>query len=217
MQSDRPAQTVSRRADAVQMRRNLGLIAVILAILILYIGGLILHICRTSRQLRRTNREQLVGVTAKLAQLTAYYLAERNNDIRELLTRPEISAYFESQAPAMSGEYSPELSLHTLRRRLLAIVRGRTIDADRIYERIVFLDKDGRVLVDTSPDNRRLPHTPEYWRRFLRPDPDRPRLIYRAGELARCVAMVSTPYRFNGEYAGQMTQEKVKPLLEKCD
>ena len=125
--------------------------------------------------LRRQAVETLIRDTEERAETVSYCFGERKHDLKDLLARREIPVFFENRALGMSMEYGLGLSLFGMKRQLRRFVASRTIGADEIYSRVVFLDRRGKILADT---HRRFlsgaPETAEHWQDFLNRDTSGP-------------------------------------------
>ncbi|OGV77599.1 MAG: hypothetical protein A3K19_32390 [Lentisphaerae bacterium RIFOXYB12_FULL_65_16] len=183
--------------------RNLPLVTLAVLALVVYIGALIVHNYTFHLDLRRRALESLVSELERQATTVAYFFSERRNDVRNLLERHEIQAYFQNQDLGMSNEYGLDLSLAAIRERLRTFVDASRIGTDRLYSRVIFLGADGRPLADAP--RGLVTYTPDIdWTTFLQPNAETPELVTRVDSSGRLVLIVSAPCRFKGRYSGQL-------------
>ena len=141
-------------------------------------------------------REDLLAQRAQEARLHAAAIArlldEAREDLRNVSTASELSAYFEARDLGMSLRYGLGLSLLPLRQRLDATVAGAGEDEVPALSRLVLLDSDGESIATTggeplSQDERHL----------LAEGMDGVRLAPGGSEL-----LVTRTYLFKGRRAG---------------
>jgi len=146
--------------------------------------------------------DQLKQDTEKRATAVSYFFSERKNDLRNLATSREVSVFFENKALGMSMEYGLKASLLAISEKLNWLLEERKLGGDRIYARILFLDRDGQLLADTSPV---VPgRKPEKdLKRFLTPkNADVAFLSEHCDKSSDVIA--SIPYFFKNKFAGQI-------------
>lgn len=131
----------------------------------------------------------------------SYFFSERRDDLKNLPARREIVIFFENQALGMSMEYGLGASLNAVKRSFELFQGDRKLDGKRVYTRLVFIDRFGKLLVDSKvdPGERRG----ENWDRFLTPDKRSPFItVQNLAEMTQ--VMVSSPFFFKGNYSGQI-------------
>ncbi|MBG0776000.1 MAG: PAS domain S-box protein [Desulfovibrionaceae bacterium] len=84
------------------------------------------------------------------AAAVGHFFSERRNDLANLATNRELSAYFDNKALGMSQEYGLWASLVGISELCRRFVRLKTLADTPIYERIAFLDRDGMLLADEA-------------------------------------------------------------------
>ncbi|MBW2168751.1 MAG: PAS domain S-box protein [Deltaproteobacteria bacterium] len=142
-------------------------------------------------ELQESALEQLRQDMKKRATTVNYFCSERKNDLKNLAESRAISAFFENKALGMSMEYG-------LRSSLLGI--SETFD--RLFTRIVFIDTRGRLLVDSQLERQKGEHELD-WETFLAPEKLGAAIIdIHDGRWSK--VMVSIPYLFKNQYAGQI-------------
>ena len=87
----------------------------------------------------------------KRAASLSYFFSERKYDLGAMAISSEIQAYFMNQSLGMSEEYGLKVSLFVIQRMFEKAVKTKTIQGDRIYERFLLIDTNGRHLLDTAP------------------------------------------------------------------
>ena len=191
------------KSAASPWRKNLTLIVLILLVLVVYIGALIAHNYLSHIRLHQEALHNMLTETEKRATSAAYFFGERRNDIRNLISRREVSAYFEHKAFGMSMKYGLQISLQDVRQRLDTFVKETTIRRARVYERVVLLDGTGKV-IGQAPRNAPNPGGKEDLSLLLDPLHRSPRIIGRVNREGRARILVSAAHHQQGQYAGQL-------------
>jgi len=170
--------------------------------LFLYICFLILNNYQTQSNLRKTALEQLVQDTEKLAMTIGYFFSERKTDLENLSKNRSLSVFFENRALGMSMEYGLQASLNSIARQFDRFIKEKKFDGKRIYSRVVFVNANAQLFVESSPGNSEKNQEMD-WNRFL--TPDNPKITVTDESNAHAVNMiVSCPYFFKQKYAGQI-------------
>ena len=184
--------------------RTRGHLAVIVAsvLVIGYIGLLVGLNYLSNLELRESALRQLRQDTENRAAAVSYFCSERKNDLRNLAASRAISAFFENKALGMSMEYGLRASLLGISETFHSFLRERKLGKKRLYTRIVLIDKDGKLLVDSRLETPKQEHQPD-WKKLVAPEnPDPAVLVTDDGHLLRMI--VSAPYLFKEKYAGQL-------------
>ena len=184
--------------------RRYGLATVFVgAVLTLYVGFLLVANYWSATTLRQTMEDQRRLESARRVAAVAYFLSERQDDVANLSLSREVSAFFENRALGMSMRYGLKQSLVPIRARFRSLIERKRIGDEPIYRRVVLLDEEGSTLVDEhiAGSASESVGPPRDWPGLLDPDAREGRLIVldRGETLA-----VSVPYRFKGQYAGQV-------------
>ncbi len=121
-------------------------------LLALYIGFLMLWIYNSRMALGESivNRYRL-DVEKQVASI-GYFFSERKYDVRAMAASREIATYFLNKSLGMSEQYGLKVNLFIISQMLNNTLKDKTIHGDRIYERLLLMDKSGNPLVDTSPN-----------------------------------------------------------------
>jgi PAS domain S-box-containing protein len=179
-------------------------LTVIVASLVLvgFIGFLVVENYLSQLELQGYTLEQLRQDTEKRATAVTYFSSERKNDLRNLALGREISIFFENKALGMSMEYGLKASLLAMSDGFHRLLKEKKLGDDRIYTRIVFIDSNGELLVDTqAPDAK--PKLKENWKRFLSPKSSESALANEyVDDSLKMTA--SIPFFFKNRYAGQI-------------
>lgn len=123
--------------------------AVVGLILVALIGFLLWSNYQAQVELQESASRQLRHDSEKLATTVGYFFSERKDDLKNLAESRELAIYFENKDLGMSMAYGLRASLVAIAGRFERLRDGKTFHGERIYERIVFLDKDGLLLADT--------------------------------------------------------------------
>ncbi|MBU1903235.1 MAG: response regulator, partial [Proteobacteria bacterium] len=108
---------------------------------------------------------------------------------------------FENKALGMSMEYGLRASLLNISETFERLLREREIEGERIYPRIVFIDADGKLLVDTRTGTKGKEDDRD-WKGLL--SPKGPGATISVEYRRRLEVVASIPYFFKGEYTGQI-------------
>ncbi len=119
----------------------------------------------TGLQAQRTalERDELAHTSA-LGTALGHFLSDMQAEVADLSERREVSAWFENAALGLSLEYGLRINLLDLEMEFERRLARRLPNGEPIIARLVLLDADGRVVLD-SRDPRRDPGTPfgEAW------------------------------------------------------
>jgi len=149
-------------------------------------------------ELQEAAHTQFKHETEKRAAAVSYYFSERKNDLRNLETHRALSAFFENRALGMSMEYGLRASLFYIRDEFQSFLDQRMIKNDRIYRRILFIDRDGKVFVDCNTEGAELGYG-KTWEKFQILEGSDAVIISEGDRMA-----VSIPVFFKGDPAGQV-------------
>ena len=154
---------------------------------------------RATAELQQDLIERLHLETQSRATALDYFFSERRDDLSHLSNSRLLGAFFENRALGMSLEYGLKQSLIPVQRAFERLIERKRLGSEPIYARLVLLDEDGQLLIDTEREgvafDDRLP------RSFLRPEA-RDGTV-RTREDGRVIT-ISAAYFFKGEHAGQL-------------
>ncbi len=168
-------------------------------VLIGFVGFLVASQYRSRVALQRSQFRQLTHDVGNRATAIGYFLSERDDDLHHLSESRELSIYFENEALGMSMEYGLRASLWAIG-DLLDRTRAQKKLGDRpIYSRIVFVDAEGRTLVDSGGPPAGAPVD---LRGLVPSDHGHAFACDRSGAAPQVVA--SLPYEFKGRNAGRL-------------
>ncbi|HZD54835.1 MAG TPA: PAS domain S-box protein, partial [Candidatus Aquicultoraceae bacterium] len=165
---------------------------------VVYVIFLLLSNYKSERNLQRNLLVQFEQETKIRAKALEYFLSSATENINNLVTSREVFTFFENRDLGMSMEYGLKLSLFPIRERFLALIRRTRTGGVPLYSRIVLVDREGRLLVDTEdPPNRLHPvaEAPPALR-----DPERPVIELSEGN----EIVVSHSYRFKDRYEARI-------------
>ena len=189
-----PLRTLSRR----------GSISALLAGLLLsgLIAFLIGKIYQSQLELQKFAMANLRQDLENRAAAFGYLFLERRNDLKDLSENKVISIFFENKALGMTMEYGLKASLINTLELFRKLAEERKLGNEKAYDRILFVDDAGKLLVD-SQSGILTTDSEENWGRFLAPGSREPRIIIEPdAELSAVI--LSAPYYFKGQYAGQI-------------
>lgn len=172
--------------------------------LVVYLGFLLTDLYRSKSELQKSSRARLLEDADKRAQTLSYFFSERLNDLQELAANRELSAYFENMALGMSMEYGLAASLEEASVIFSAFQKKKRLEGDAIYKRVVFMDADGRKVIDAF-DSNITPRKGEEksWKSYLNLK-DLKTTFFAVGEDDTAVIIISHPYTFKGKRSGHI-------------
>ncbi|RLA86667.1 MAG: hypothetical protein DRG58_11815 [Deltaproteobacteria bacterium] len=154
-------------------------------------------------ELQKLTLKNLRQDVEKRAAAGSYFYSERQQDLIDLAHSRELSYYFENKALGMSMEYGLRFSLIDIQRRFARLQGETLLGNDRIYTRIVFIERSGKCLVDSQATDIKAPGNKD-WQSFLAPESSEPVILVEPLEPDLADVMISTPFYFKGTYAGQI-------------
>ncbi len=170
-------------------------------VLIGFIGFLVAANYQSHRRVQEFVLDQLRLVTEDHATALSYFCSERKEDIRNLAASKSLLSFFENKALGMSMEYGLRAGLVSISETFEKLLREKGIEGERIYTRIVFIESDGKPLVDTL-DGHAGKEYERGWKGLLRPESSGAAIVVEhEGQLE---VMVSIPYFFKSGYTGQV-------------
>ena len=156
------------QANSTTTRRR-SMPALLAAILLTaLIAVLIGKIYESEVELREFAMANLRQDLANRAAAFSFLFLERKNDLQDLTESKALSVFFENKALGMSMEYGLKASLLGMHDVFLRLLRDRKFGNTKAYDRILFVDDSGQVLVD-SLTGILSPEAGANWNRFLAP------------------------------------------------
>lgn len=176
-------------------------ILIISAVLLLFAGVLIANNYNSQIELRQASIDQLHQSLEKQAMTIGYFFQERGNDLKNLSKNRSVSAYFENLALGMTMEYGLKSSLNNITREFDLFQQEKQVGGKTLYSRIVLIDKTG-TLISASGSSREDDRLRD-WKSLQSPQADEPHLVEAVNNNIWEI-IISLPYFFKGEYAGQI-------------
>ena len=171
---------------------------ILCVILVGYISFMLINTYMSQTDLYKNRLGDLKHDVEKHATVTSYFFSERKNDLRNLSKSRELSVFFENRALGMSMKYGLRSSLISIYNKFRQIVEDKTIGDDRIYSRLLFIESNGKLLVDSLSINI-VDEESKNWAHFLTPESTDAAIIAKGSKIA-----VSIPFFFKNEYVGQI-------------
>jgi|GEM_PF-2224370 PAS domain S-box-containing protein len=186
------------------LANNRGYLAVIIigTSLVGLIAALLVSNYFSQIELQKVALEQLKSDTEKRAGAVSYFFLERENDLRNLAEKRQLSIFFENKALEMSMEYGLRDSLLSISKVFERFLMDRKLGVDVIYNRIALIESSGAVLVDRSREASPGGREKEL-KKFLDPERREPAIIVDQ-EGPRQRITISLAYFFKDRYAGQI-------------
>jgi len=183
-------------ARSLQDLRRLAVFAIGLG-LVVAVGYLVVVQVQAQVALQRSALRQAAYDSERRASALAYFFSEQRDFIRNLAGNRALAGYFENQALGMSLEYGLQASLLGVDDQLVQARQAKLLGALPLYERLAFVDLQGRFLNDTGPAGS------GDGRAFLDPGRAEPAILCdRTGSVPKII--LSAPCFFKGAYAGQL-------------
>ncbi|NTW07871.1 MAG: PAS domain S-box protein, partial [Syntrophaceae bacterium] len=142
--------------------------------------------------------EQFELVGENHADSLTYFLDERKNDILNLSNSTEISTLFANMALGVSMDYGLNFCLLNVQSKFSELMNQKKVGTKSIYSKILFIDKDGKTLVITSPDSM---NTTDKFKHLIAPRFKKPVIISSLNEKE---IMISIAYYYKTKYSGQI-------------
>ncbi len=149
----------------------------------------------------------------KRAMAISYFFTDRKNDMIDLSKSRTLSIYFENKALGMSMSYGLRYSLYKILYEFKSHIENRKIGGSIVYDRIVFINEKGNLLIDTN-SYQKIPSNKKNWHQFLTPDIKKPFILPKKGHPCNDI-IISMPYFFKGKYKGQILAWISIPALYK--
>ncbi len=171
--------------------------------LVVYICSLVFINYKAQVSLENSAREEiLLNIKNRITALS-YFYEERKNDLNEILSQRSISAYFENKALGMSMEYGLRASLLSIARDFKYFLNNKKLEGINIYKRILFIDPNGKILVDTKQKYLHEHYNID-WKNIITPNETRPYFVFLRGSKNKYELIGSIPYFFKQRYVGQL-------------
>ncbi|WP_058557277.1 response regulator [Thiohalocapsa sp. ML1] len=164
-------------------------------------GYLLVDNYRNAMSLQDTLVDRIRGAAQSRSTAIEYFFDEKRSDLDNLARAREVSVYFENRALGMSERFGLKQSLIPIERLFAELMDRKRVAGQPIYQRIVLVDGSGSALVDVFAPNADEPGRQKDLRACLRPTDEG--VLVRTLEGGAAI-VVSAPYRFKGEYAGQL-------------
>lgn len=145
---------------------------------------------------------QMVSSIDKQARSFGYFFSERRIDIKDLAEAREIHNFFENKALGMSMEYGLRASLIQIENRFDRLILDRKINGQAVYRALMFIDKNGGVLVNRGNGALNNPDR-EHMLEHIKPDHKEP-MVMSCRKMGELYVLVCMAYQFKGGYAGQI-------------
>lgn len=130
-------------------------------ILVVYIGGLIFFNYEKQKALQTSALEGFRLDLERQAASLGYFFSERKYDVSLLVNRKEIASYFINRNLGMSEEYGLKVSLFLIHRLFDATRDSKAFENRSLYDRILLLDGEGRLLVEAGEETDAMESEPE--------------------------------------------------------
>jgi diguanylate cyclase (GGDEF)-like protein len=175
-------------------------IVVACLVLIIYIGFLLGANYRSQVALRGAALESLRLDIEKRAATVDYFLSERRNDLQAIVGNKDLSGYFVNKALGISERYGLKVNLFVIERLFNQVLQEKVIQDDPIYNRILFVDEEGNVLVDTAGGKDTVGQD---WQ--ANPFPESRQIRVRVtGSGSTAKIFLTAPYFFKNNFRGQV-------------
>jgi hypothetical protein len=180
--------------------------AIILSLLtlVVYLGFILHDLFQSHSVLQQSVSMRLLDDTDRLGSAIGYFFSERLNDLSDLKETPSLSAYYENLALGTPMEYRLAASLEEVNATFRKFSDKKALGGKSIYKRLVFLEADGRKLVDSNSEKANENKGEEkISREFLYPK-DARHQFFVSGQEADTSIVISIPYLYRGKYKGSI-------------
>ncbi|GKT06793.1 response regulator [Desulforhabdus sp. TSK] len=184
-------------------RNNWNITAAIASIILLgYIGFLLFANYLSQMQLQEAALDQLKQDMEKRSLAVSYFYYERKNDLRDLQENRSIFSFFHSKALGMSMEYGLQASLYSVSEAFSRILNDKTLDKEKIYKEIAFINTDGQLLSGVSSQESKLKDEHDL-SRLLAPELSDATILVDPDKQNQDV-LLSIAYYYKQSYQGQI-------------
>jgi len=171
-------------------------------LLSLYVLLLLATASVSQQNLRRATLQELRFELERKASTLSYFFVERMADMEALHEDRSLEVFFANRALGMSMTYGLAANLYTVRKRFEGLVAVKRMGEIPVYRRLLFLDEQGRPLVDVGP----AAGGDLGWIDASRALPPHPALALYEADGVRCFALM-TPHFFKGRAIGRIIAE----------
>ncbi|MDD2734466.1 MAG: ATP-binding protein [Desulfuromonadaceae bacterium] len=170
--------------------------------LLIAIFYLVISQYRSQVALQQTALKQVSYVSERRATAFGYFLSEQQHFLKELAESREFKAYFENKALGMSMEYGLQASILIVTEHFDDVRKKKNLDNHPMFERIVFVDKAGRLLNDSRSPEQNWSKARD-WLKYISPISIKPVFICDKEE-EKLRLIISVPSFFKERYVGQV-------------
>ena len=171
-------------------------------VLILFIGLMVVLNYLSNARLRSSLMEQLSHDLEMRSLSVSYFYVDRYKDLRDLSQSASISDFFINKALGMTMEYGLKSSLLEIHKAFKQLKDKKRIESKDIYNRIIFIDRTGKLLADSNSMSlkKNIPRTE--WEKYLMPEETDVRMIMEKDDPYSLI--ITSPVLFKGGYSGQI-------------
>lgn len=134
------------------------LLYLIAAVSILYLLLLLTNVYQSQGQLRAAANARLLAESRQTAALMDDFLAGQERFVVDLAELHEIGTYLVNRSLGMSMRYGLNANLAAIDNAFRRKIAQQRLFGAPLYERFLYLDEQGALLVDTAPRSPRDPH-----------------------------------------------------------
>jgi PAS domain S-box-containing protein len=131
-----------------------------LSLFIAYVAILWISTYRSQEQLHNAIEARMLGEFSRTQAAMGDFFADQKIFVRQLAESNEIKTFLDNRALGMSLRYGLNFNLFSIEEKFKNWLREKQLFGLPVYKRILFVDDNGKVLVDTNPAEP-LPLQPE--------------------------------------------------------
>nr|WP_242518225.1 EAL domain-containing protein [Thiorhodovibrio winogradskyi] len=128
------------------------------AVFSLYLALLLTNAYRSQHQLRAAAEARLLAESQQIATLIGGFLADQEDFVSDLAEINEIQTFLGNKALGMSMRYGLNVNLSAIDESFRRKLKQKRLLGAPIYQRLLYFDEQGALLVDTAPDTPLDPH-----------------------------------------------------------
>ncbi len=182
--------------------RPLTLWTILMAVaLVGLMGFLLIDNYRNASGLQATLLERIRQGAMSRSHAIGYFFDDKRGDLENLARSRELSVYFDQKALGTSCRYGLKPALRRIQLSFSKLMERKIVGGEAIYRRLALITPEGGALVDT--DSHLVYCEPENFdfKSCLHPtaNASKVRTVGQGGDI-----VVSTPYHYKGDYAGQI-------------
>jgi diguanylate cyclase (GGDEF)-like protein/PAS domain S-box-containing protein len=136
------------------MQKKRGLLVLFLLLVFIYIAFLLFYSLQSQGKLKGVAEDRFYFETKNTSTILGNFIEEQKNLAQTIASGSEIDNFLTNQTLGMSLEYGLNVNLATIKTSFEKKLASLKWFDEAIYQRIVYLDENDKILVDTKPSTQ---------------------------------------------------------------